>query len=148
MTFYESIFQRKFSMKLLGLLTTKHYFGFILGCPQDFNFARAFRPFSPVSTQPYQNGQAKCKSYGHFWAKLKHVLWLGDLKAFPQKNLFINRHLLLHKQQQARISLMREKGPWWILNSHWIIHRWVPKSQSSTNRAPTTSLVQRMAEAA
>ena len=26
-------------MKLLGLLTTKHFFSFILGCPQDFNFA-------------------------------------------------------------------------------------------------------------
>ena len=82
-----------------------------------------------------------------------NFFWLEDLSSKlhwenPEKNLFINRHLLLHKQQQARISLMREKGPWWILNSHWIIHRWVPKSQSSTNRAPTTSLVQRMAEAA
>ena len=24
-------------MKLLGLLTTKHFFSFILGCTQDFN---------------------------------------------------------------------------------------------------------------
>ena len=42
MTFYESIFLRQFSMKLLGLPTTKHFFSFILGCPQDFNFARPF----------------------------------------------------------------------------------------------------------
>ena len=59
----------------------KTYFSFALGCPQDFNFAWLFRPFSPVSPQPYQNGRAKLKSYGHFKAKLKHVLWLGDLKA-------------------------------------------------------------------
>ena len=56
MTFYESIFLQQFSMKLLGLLITKHFFSFILGCPQDFNFAQMFHPFSPVSTQPYQNG--------------------------------------------------------------------------------------------
>ena len=42
MTFYELIFLWQFSMKLLGLLTTKHIFSFILGCPQDFNFARPF----------------------------------------------------------------------------------------------------------
>ena len=30
------------SMKLLGLPTTKHFFSFILGCPQDFNFAWPF----------------------------------------------------------------------------------------------------------
>ena len=66
MTFYESIFLRQFSMKLLGLPTTKDFFfSFILGCPQDFNFAQPFHPFSPVSTQPYQNGQAKLKSCGH-----------------------------------------------------------------------------------
>ena len=42
-----------------------------------------------------------------FLSKTKTCFVVGR----PQKNLFINRHLLLHKQQQARISLMREKGP-------------------------------------
>ena len=32
----------QFSMKLLGLPTTKHFFSFILGCPQDFNFPGRF----------------------------------------------------------------------------------------------------------
>ena len=50
MTFYESIFLRQFSMKLLGLPTTKHFSSFILGCPQDFNFPWPFCPFSLVST--------------------------------------------------------------------------------------------------
>ena len=27
------------------------------------------------------NDQANCKSYRHFWAKMKLILWLGDLKA-------------------------------------------------------------------
>ena len=81
MMFYELIFLRQFPMKLLGLPTTKHFFSFILGCPQDFNFARSFCPFSPVLTQPYQNGQATLNSYRHFTVKLKYILWLGDLKA-------------------------------------------------------------------
>ena len=84
MTFYESIFLRQFSMKLLGLLTTKHFFSVILECPQDFNFARPFRPFSPVLTQPYQNGQAKLKSYGHGHPriKLKKCFVVGRPKSF------------------------------------------------------------------
>ena len=53
----------------------KRFFSFILGCPSDFNFPRPFCPFSPVSTQPYRNGQAKLKSsvYGHPRIKLKMV---------------------------------------------------------------------------
>ena len=82
MTFYESIFLRQFSMKLLGLPTTKHFFSFILGCPQDFNFARPFRPFSPVSTKPYQNGRAKLKSCGHHRIKLKKCFVVGRPKSF------------------------------------------------------------------
>ena len=82
MMFYESIFLRQFSMKLLGLLTTKHFFSFILGCPQDFNFARPFCPFSPVSTQPYQNGQAKLNSCGHPRIKLKKCVVVGRPKSF------------------------------------------------------------------
>ena len=42
MTFYELIFLRQFSMKLLGLPIAKHVFSFILGCRQNFNFARPF----------------------------------------------------------------------------------------------------------
>ena len=100
MTFYESFFLRQFAMKLLGLPTTKHFFSFILGCPQDFNFARPFRPFSPVSTQPYQNGRAKLKSYRHFRAKLKHVLWLGDLKASLSNSI----ENIIYKTSSSKVS--------------------------------------------
>ena len=55
--------------------------GFAQKCLQDLHFARPFRSFRPVSTQPYQSGRAKCKSYRHFRAKLKHVLRLGHLRA-------------------------------------------------------------------
>ena len=82
MTFYELIFLWQFSMKLLGLLTTKHFFSFILGCQQDFNFAWPFHPFSPVSTQPYQNGRAKLKSCGHPRIKLKKCFVVGRPKSF------------------------------------------------------------------
>ena len=71
----------------------KTFFSFILGCLQDFNFARPFRPFSPVSTQPYQNGQTKLKSSGHPRIKLKKGLWSGDLKA----SLRIAAEKLIHK---------------------------------------------------
>ena len=67
-------------MKLRGLPTTKR-FSFALKCIQDLHFPIHFGQFGPVSTQPHQNGRAWCKSYGHLRAKLKHVLWLGDLKA-------------------------------------------------------------------
>ena len=73
---------RQFSIKLLGLPTTKHFFSFILGCPQDLHFARPFRPFSPVSTQPYQNGRAKCKSCRHPRIKLKKCFVVGRPKSF------------------------------------------------------------------
>ena len=82
MTFYESIFLWQFSMRLLGLLTTKHFFSFILGCPQDFNFAWPFCPFGPVSTQPYQNGRTKLKSCGHPRIKLKRCFVVGRPKSF------------------------------------------------------------------
>ena len=49
--------------------------------------------FNPFSTQPYQNGQAKSKSYRLFVAKLKHVLWLGHLKA----SLSNSSEKLIHK---------------------------------------------------
>ena len=82
MMFYESIFLRQFSMKLLGLPTTKHFFSFILGYPQDMHFAWPFRPFSPVSTQPYQNGWAKLKSCRHPRIKLKKYFVVGRPKSF------------------------------------------------------------------
>ena len=59
----------------------KTCFSFALKCIQDLHFPIHFGQFGPVSTQPYQNGRAWCKSYGHLRAKLKNVLWLGDLKA-------------------------------------------------------------------
>ena len=68
-------------MKLLGLPTTKHFLSFILGCPQDFNFARPFWYGWVETGLNGRNGRAKLKSYRHFRAKLKHVLWLGDPKA-------------------------------------------------------------------
>ena len=82
MTFYESIFLWQFSMKLLGLPTTKHFFSFILGCPQDFNFARPFWYGWVETALNWQNCWAKLKSCGHpSRIKLKNVLWSGDLKA-------------------------------------------------------------------
>ena len=60
----------------------KTFFSFILGCPQDFNFAWPFHPFSPVSTQPYQNGWAKLKSYKHPRIKLKKCFVVGRPKSF------------------------------------------------------------------
>ena len=68
---------------------------FPLKCPKDFNFAQPFCPFSPVS---YQNCQVKLKSYGSSREKLKHLLWLEDLKASlinSTKNVFINPYLPL-----------------------------------------------------
>ena len=52
-----------------------------LGCIQNLHFPIHFCPFSPVPPQPHQNSQAWCKCCVHLRAKLKHVLWLGDLKA-------------------------------------------------------------------
>ena len=52
-------FLRQFSMKLLGLLTTKHFFSFILGCPQDFNFAWPFQYGCVETGLNDRNGQAK-----------------------------------------------------------------------------------------
>ena len=75
----------------------KTYFSFALGCPQDFNFPIQIRRFSPVSTRPHQNCRVKLKSCGHPRAKLKYVLWFGDLMAShwanPQENQFITHHL-------------------------------------------------------
>ena len=59
----------------------KTCFSFALKCIQDLHFPIHFGQFGPVSTQPHQNGRAWCKSCVHLRAKLKHVLWLGDLKA-------------------------------------------------------------------
>ena len=55
-------------------------FSFALKCIQNLHFPIHFGQFSPVSTQPHRNGRAWCKSYGPPREKLKHVLWLGDLK--------------------------------------------------------------------
>ena len=59
----------------------KTCFSFALGCIQNLHFPINFCPFSPVLTQPQQNGRAWCKSCVHLRAKLKHILWLGDLNA-------------------------------------------------------------------
>ena len=84
-------------MTLLGLLTTKHFLSFILGCPQDFNFAWPFWYGWVETGLNGQNRQAKLKSCGHPGIK-KNVLWSGNLKASlriaTKKNRFIKRHLL------------------------------------------------------
>ena len=66
-------------MKLLGLPTTKHFFSFILGFPQDFNFARPFW-YGWVETAGLngQNGQTKLKSCGYPRIKLKNVLFENE----------------------------------------------------------------------
>ena len=78
MMFYKSIFLRQFSMKLLGLLTTKHFFSFILGCPQDFHFAWPFWYGWVETGLNGQNGQAKLKSCGHPRIKLKKCFVCGQ----------------------------------------------------------------------
>ena len=69
----------------------KRCFSFALKYLYDFNFAQPFCPFSPVSTRPCQNWQTNLKSYGSSREKLKHLLWLEDLKASlincPEKNI-------------------------------------------------------------
>ena len=85
-------------MKLLGLPTTKHFFSFILGYPQAFNFARLFWYGWVETGLNGQNSRAKLKSYGHPRIKLKKSLWLGDLKSSlriaAKKNRFKKRHLM------------------------------------------------------
>ena len=82
MTFYESIFLRQFSTKLLGLPTTKHFSSFILGCPQDFYFARPFWYGWVETGLNGQNGQAKLKSYRHPRIKLKKYFVVRRPKNF------------------------------------------------------------------
>ena len=82
MTFYESIFFRQFSMKLLGLPTTKIFFSFILGCPQDLHFARPFWYGWGETGLNGQNGRAKCKSCEHPRIKLKKCFVVGRPKSF------------------------------------------------------------------
>ena len=80
MTFYESIFLQQFSMKLL-------FFRFILGCPQDFYFARHFgmATYGWVETGlKGQNGWAKLKSYGHARIKLKKYFVVRRPKSFTE----------------------------------------------------------------
>ena len=60
-------------MKLLGLPTTKHCFSFILGSPQDFNFAWPFWYGWVETGLNGQNGRAKLKSFGHPRIKLKKM---------------------------------------------------------------------------
>ena len=100
MTFYELIFFAAILNEAFRSPDSKtFFFCFILGCPQDFNFARLFRPFSPVSTQPYQNGRAKGKSCGHSRIKLNKCFVVGRPKSFIEncrkKNRFIKRHLVI-----------------------------------------------------
>ena len=82
MTFYESIFLRQFSMKLLGLLTTKHFFSLILGCPQDINFARPIWYGWGETGLNGQNSRAKLKSCGYPRIKLKKSFVVGRPKSF------------------------------------------------------------------
>ena len=52
--FMNRFFLRQFSMKLLGFPTTKHFFSFILGCPQDSKLLSRFAhsaQFQPSHTK-------------------------------------------------------------------------------------------------
>ena len=71
----------------------KTCFSFSLRCPQDLHQAR---PFWCGWVENGQNGQkwmGKCKCCVHPRAKLKHVLWSGDLNA----SLRIAPKKLIHK---------------------------------------------------
>ena len=75
----------------LGLPTTKHYFNFIVGCPQDFNFGRPFWYGWVETGLKERNGQAKLKSCGDPRIKLKKCIVVGRPTSFigtylPQKN--------------------------------------------------------------
>ena len=74
-------------MKLLGLPTTKYFFSFILGCPQDFNFAWPFWYGWVETGLNRQNGRAKLKSYGHPRIKLKKYFVVGRPKSFIENCL-------------------------------------------------------------
>ena len=72
----------------------KTCFSFALRCPQDFHQAQQFW-CGQVETGP--NGQkwmGKLKFCMHPRAKLKHVLWLGDLKASLINCTAITHHLI------------------------------------------------------
>ena len=98
----------------------KTCFSFALGCIQNFHFIIHFCPFGPVSTQPHQNGQAWCKSSGHLRAKLKHVLWLGDLKASlrnsPEKLNYKTLLSILDYLDTCFISHVRNCGKVFLQN--------------------------------
>ena len=87
MTFYVSIFLRQFSMKLLGLPTTKYFFSFILGCLQDFNFAQPFWYGWVETGLNGLNGWAKLKSYEHPRIKLRKYFVVGRPKSFIENCL-------------------------------------------------------------
>ena len=82
-------------MKLLGLPTTKHFFSFILGCLQDFNFAQPFWYGWVEIGLNGRNSRAKWKSCGHPRIKLKKMfcMSLRRSKSFIEnchkKNRFI-----------------------------------------------------------
>ena len=85
----------------------KRCFSFALKYLYDFNFAQPFCPFSPVSTRPCQNWQTNLKSYGSSREKLKHLLWLEDLKASlincPEKNIHKHSNLGINFLAQTKI---------------------------------------------
>ena len=81
MTFYKVFFAALLIYDAFRSPIHKTCFSFSLKCIQNLHFPIYFGRFSPVSTQPHQNGREKCKSCGHPRAKLKHVLWLRYLKA-------------------------------------------------------------------
>jgi hypothetical protein len=72
----------------------KTHFSFALGCPQDFNFAWQFWCGRVETGLNWRKWMGKLKLCMHSRAKLKHVLWLGDLKASLINCIAITRHLL------------------------------------------------------
>ena len=69
-------------MELLGLPTTKHFFSFIVGCPQDFNFDQPFWYGWVETGLNGRNGRAKLKSCGHPRIKLKKCFVVGRPNSF------------------------------------------------------------------
>ena len=72
----------------------KTHFSFALWCPQDFNFALQFWCGRVETGLNRWKWMEKLKFCMHPRTKLKHVLWLGDLKASLTDCAAITRHLM------------------------------------------------------
>ena len=82
MMFYESNFFVAILNEAFRSPDHKNFFSFILGCPQDFNFAQPFRYGWVETGLNGQNGWAKLKLCGHPRTKLKKCFVVGRPKSF------------------------------------------------------------------